>query len=175
MKVIRLLAVVIAGAALVGNTAGTAGAAQTMQGIYTYRQGELVAEWTIYPSCVPTVGDLRNNIELPVGCRLHVAWDHEVLPSSQALLTGNLWAFSVNDTDGLHCPDGSTGKTIENFTFDDTTLAGNRQTTIGTECNGTVAANLVSSPFTLTYKSPLPIPVNQYPLYCEPGGLKRCY
>ncbi len=44
-----------------------------MEGIYTYTQGDVVAEWTIYPICVPTVGDLRDNLELPVACTLHVA------------------------------------------------------------------------------------------------------
>lgn len=176
MHIIRLLAIAIVGsAALVGNAGGIAKADQTMQGVYTYRQGDVVAEWTIYPSCVPTVGDLRDNLELPVACRLHVAWNPSVLNSSDARLTSNTWAFSVNHTDGLRCPDGTTDKIIENFTFDDVTLTGNRQVTNGPACNGTIEPNLVNSPFTLTFKNPLPIPVEQYPLYCEPGGLKRCF
>ena len=27
----------------------------------------------------------------------------------------------------------------------------------------------------MSYKGPLPNPVDQYPLYCEPGGLRRCF
>ena len=56
-------ATMFAGAAL--GFAGPAGADQVMQGVYTYTQGDVVADWTIFPSCVPTVGDLRDNLELP--------------------------------------------------------------------------------------------------------------
>jgi hypothetical protein len=30
------------------------------------------------------------------------------------------------------------------------------------------------SAFTLAFKEPLPIPVERYPLDCEPGGLRLC-
>jgi hypothetical protein len=33
----------------------------------------------------------------------------------------------------------------------------------------------IDQPFTLSFKEPLPMPVEQYPLYCEPGGLRRCF
>jgi hypothetical protein len=34
---------------------------------------------------------------------------------------------------------------------------------------------MVKVPLTLTFKQPLAIPVDQYPLICEPGGLRRCF
>ena len=34
---------------------------------------------------------------------------------------------------------------------------------------------IINIPFTLAFKAPLPIPVRPYPLYCEPGGLRRCF
>ena len=33
----------------------------------------------------------------------------------------------------------------------------------------------IVQPFTLSYKEPLPMPVQRYPLYWEPGGLRRCF
>ena len=73
MTIARVLAVAAAFASVVLGFASPARADQLMQGIYTYTQGDVVAEWTIYPTCVPTVGDLRDNLELPVACTLHVA------------------------------------------------------------------------------------------------------
>ena len=56
----RLLsvAVVLAGTAV--GTAAPSSADQVMEGIYTFNaEGSTPAEWTIYPLCTPTVGDLR--------------------------------------------------------------------------------------------------------------------
>ena len=36
-------------------------------------------------------------------------------------------------------------------------------------------ASITNFPFTLAFSRPLPIPVDRYPLYCEPGGLRRCF
>ena len=61
----------LAGAALA--TASPSSADQVMEGIYTFNaEGQPPAEWTIYPICVPTVGDLREPLELPVACTLKV-------------------------------------------------------------------------------------------------------
>ncbi|OFJ52528.1 hypothetical protein [Mycolicibacterium grossiae] len=157
--------------------AGPAQADQVMEGVYTYTQGDVVAEWTIYPSCVPTVGDLRDNLELPVACRLHVAPTPSTKVSGgDARLAGGVWQFSTNKKDGLTCPDGKTTAPImEVYEFDDRTMSGTRQVSYGDVCDGQVAANLIKTPFTLAYEGPLPLPVDRYPLYCEPGGLKRCF
>jgi hypothetical protein len=178
MTLMRALAVASALVAVVMGVAGPAQADQVMQGIYTYTQeGVAPTTWTIYPSCVPTVGDLRDNLELPVACRLHVA----PTPSTQvaggdARLTGDKWQFTTGKKDGLTCPDGvNTAPINETYTFDDATLTGTRSVSYNDVCNGAVAANIVNYPFTLAFKEPLPIPNEQYPLYCEPGGLKRCF
>src|SRR5688572_11030952 len=69
----RLLGVAIVLAGLALGNAGPASAEQTMEGIYTFNTpGMPPAEWTIYPICVPTVGDLRVPLELPVACTLKV-------------------------------------------------------------------------------------------------------
>ena len=55
--------VMLAGAAL--TTASPSSADQVMEGMYTFNTpGQPSATWTIYPSCVPTVGDLR----VPLSC-----------------------------------------------------------------------------------------------------------
>lgn len=175
MMIARLLAVaaVLTSSAL--GFAAQANAEQVMQGIYSYDQGDVHAEWTIYPSCVPTVGDLRDNLELPVACRLHVSpAPANVVSGGDARLTGGRWTFSTNIKDGMTCPDGGTAPIQETYEFDDVTMTGTRSVSNSRACNGQVEAKIVISPFTLAFARPLPIPVQQYPLYCDPGGLKRC-
>jgi hypothetical protein len=176
MTIARVLAVA---AVLTGSVLGFAGPAhadQVLQGIYSYDQGDVHAEWTIFPSCVPTVGDLRDNLDLPVACRLHVGPSpSNVVSGGDARLTGGLWEFSTDIKDGMTCPDGSTAPIQETYKFDDVTMTGTRSVINNNVCNGQVAAKLVNFPFTLAFARPLPIPVQQYPLYCEPGGLKRCF
>lgn len=156
--------------------AGQAQADPVPQGIYTYAQGDVVAEWTIYPSCVPTVGDLRDNLELPVACRLHIAPSSiNLVNGGDARMTGGQWAFSTSRGDAITCSDGSGAPIMENYRFDPVTLAGVRQVTNNDVCNNEIPANIAEFPFQLTFNRPLPIPVQDYPLYCEPGGLKRCF
>jgi hypothetical protein len=174
MTIARVLAVAVAVASAVLGFASPARADQVMQGIYTYTQGDIVAEWTIYPICVPTVGDLRDNLELPVACTLHVAPKPSTrVNGGDARLTGGVWTFSRPKDDGLKCPDGSTAPIQETYEFDDLTMTGTRSVANNDVCG--LPANIVNYPFTLAYKAPLPIPVDRYPLYCEPGGLKRCF
>jgi hypothetical protein len=176
MTIARILAAaaVLAGSAL--GVASPANADQVMQGVYDYTQGAIHATWAIYPSCVPTVGDLRNNLDLPVGCRLHVApTPTSLVTGGDARLAGGQWEYTTDIQDGLTCPDGSSAPVQETYRFDDVTMTGTRSVSNAAVCNGTVAPKLVDYPFTLAYNSPLPIPVQQEPLYCEPGGLKRCF
>jgi hypothetical protein len=174
----RAFAVASAVAAVALGVASPARADQVMQGIYTYTQeGVGPTTWTFYPSCVPTVGDLRDNLELPVACNLHIAPTPSTkVAGGTARLTGGKWQFTTSKKDGLTCPDGvNTAPINETYTFDDATLTGTRSVSYNDVCNGAVAANIVNYPFTLAFKEPLPIPNDQYPLYCEPGGLKRCF
>ncbi len=175
MTITRVLAVATVLAGSVLGFAGPAHADQLMQGIYRYDQGDVHAQWTIYPSCVPTVGDLRDNLELPVACRLHVAPSSHDVSGGDARLTGGLWTFSTNIKDGMTCPGGGTAPIQESYSFDDATMTGTRSVSNNDTCDGQVRAKVVKYPFNLTFDQPLPIPNQQYPLYCEPGGLKRCF
>ena len=173
MTLTRAFAVAAAIAAVAVGVAGPARADRVMQGVYTYTQDGVAAELTIYPTCVPTVGDLRDNLELPVACTLHVASNTPRVSSGDARLTGGLWTFSTNKKDGLTCPDGSTAPLQETYKIDDLTMTGTRSVIHNDVCG--LPATIDNYPFALAFKEQLPIPVDQYPLYCEPGGLKRCF
>ncbi|MBJ7340671.1 hypothetical protein [Mycolicibacterium sp.] len=175
MTIARVLAVAAVLTSSLLGLAGPARADQVMQGVYSYTQGDVHAQWIIYPSCVPTVGDLRDNLELPVACRLHVGpMPSSLVSGGDARLTGGQWEFTTNIKDGMPCPDGSTAPIQETYQFDDLTMTGTRSVSNTRACNGEVAPNLVKYPFTLAFQEPLPIPVDRYPLDCDPGGLKRC-
>jgi hypothetical protein len=154
--------------------AGPAHADQVMQGIYNYRSqdGDSSGTWTIYPSCVPVVGDLRVALDLPVACRLHVAGS-DGLSGGDATLAGDVWQIKTNSREGMKCPDGSWAPTTETIRFDDITMTGTRTVFHNDDCG--LPPGKIDQPFTLSFKEPLPLPVQQYPLYCEPGGLRRCF
>ncbi len=66
-----------------------------MLGVYTYTQeGGRTDTWGVWPSCVPTVGDLREPLELAVACRLHVE-TQRVSVGGDARLVGGQWTYST--------------------------------------------------------------------------------
>ena len=173
MRILRgvTAAVIVAWAAL--GLAGPAHADQVIEGVYNYTPADGDSgTWEIYPSCVPVVGDLRVNMELPVACRLHVA-PSRGLTGGDAILTGGVWQFSTAKKDGMQCPDGSWAPTTETIKFDDLTMTGTRNIRHTGVCG--LAPGIITTPFTLSFKEPLPIPVDRYPLICEPEGLRRCF
>ena len=136
------------------------------------------------PTCVPVVGDLRDNLELPVGCTLHVtsaavdAADDEkpglIVTGGDARLTGGVWSYTVTLGAGLTCPDGSAAKATQTVSFDSDALTGTRKTLVNPGTCGGAVPLMTSQPFTLVYQGPLSEPIEPYPLICEPGGLRRC-
>ncbi|MGX9792333.1 hypothetical protein [Mycobacterium sp. MMS18-G62] len=174
MTIIRGFA---ASAALVCAALGLAApsnADQVMQGVYNYTPAEGASgTWSIWPSCVPVVGDLREPLNLPVACRLHVAPSSETgLNVGDARLTGGVWQIQTNKGQGMRCPDGSWAATTETIEFDDVTMTGKHTIFHGEACG--LQPGKIDIPFTLSFKEPLAIPVEQYPLYCEPAGLRIC-
>lgn len=174
------IAVMLAGAAL--GTAGPSSADQVMEGNYTFNAPGLpAATWTIYPICVPTVGDLREPLELPVACTLKVV---SATPGKQtfeltnlnwggdAKLTGGVWALTTNKAEGFQCPDGTTAPTVDTYKFDDVTLTGTHTSLHNAACGS--PAGMTKTPFTLAFAGPLPMPVDRYPLVCEPAGNRLC-
>jgi hypothetical protein len=175
MTIARVFALFAAFATVVVGFASPARADQVIEGIYTYTQDGIAAEMTIYPICVTTVGDLRENFDSPVACTLHVAPNTPKLAGGDARLTSGIWTYTTGKPDGYICPDGSEAPQLETYKINDATLTGTRTLSNTNVCNNEVGAKMVTVPFTLTYNRPLPIPVDRYPLYCEPGGLKRCF
>lgn len=172
-----ILRVLAAAVMCVGSAVGFAGTAQAeqqlLEGVYSYTEdGGRTGTWTVYPSCVPTVGDLREPLELPVACRLHVAGSPG-LTGGDARLVSGLWSYTTPVLRGMKCPDGSTAPTMETFEFDGNTMAGTRTVTHAAVCG--LQPAMSKQAFTLAFQEALPIPVDRYPLICEPGGLRRCF
>jgi hypothetical protein len=174
------IAVVAVGSAL--GTAGPSSADDVMEGIYAFNSPGLPpAVWTIYPLCVPTVGDLREPLELPVACTLKIvsATKNESTYELNSLnwggdahLTEGRWALTAHKDEGFLCPDGSRAPSVDTYKFDDVTLTGEHTLTHNAVCG--VPAGMVKEPFTLAFNKPLPIPVDRYPLVCEPAGNRLC-
>ncbi len=89
-----------------------------------------------------------------------------------ARLAGGVWQITTKN-EGIQCPDGSWAPTTETIKFDDITMTGTRTIFHNAVCG--LPPGKVDQPFTLSFKEPLPIPVDQYPLICEPEGLRRCF
>ena len=157
-----------------------------LQGSYSYIQdGTPTTTWTVSPTCVPVVGDLRDNLELPLGCVLHInsiaanPSDEDkpglIVAGGDARLAGGLWSYTEPLGEGITCPDGSVAKAIQTVSFDGDALTGTRKTLVdASACGGGVPLE-TSHPFTLVSQGPLSEPIEPYPLVCEPGGLRRCY
>lgn len=171
-----LAAAVVALGAIVGFAAPAQAEQQVLEGFYTYAQPDgTTALWRVYPSCVPVVGDLREPLYLPVGCHLSIAVYPGAVPSIDARLANGVWAASATVREGIECSDGTFLQVNETWEFTTDTWTGTRTTTHPPGCDGTLPANMIKTPFTLTFKEPLDIPVDKYPLICEPGGLRRCF
>ncbi|GAB5897367.1 hypothetical protein OKHIL_31740 [Mycolicibacterium mageritense] len=152
--------------------AGPAQAEPVMEGVYTYTQeGAGPQTFTVYPSCVPVVGDLREPLELAVACRLHVETSRGIKGGDARLADGQ-WTYSTSVLEGIQCSDGSWAPITETYRFDDVTLTGTRSVANNADCG--LAPAIHNFPFTLKFDRPLPIPVKRYPLDCEPGGLRWC-
>ncbi|MCT7660307.1 hypothetical protein N4S67_17990 [Mycobacterium sp. CPCC 205710] len=181
MRIIRTFAAVAISACASVGLAGPAAAdnppphPQVLEGAYDYiENGKKIGTWEIYPTCVPTVGDLREPLYIPVGCTLHVAPSEDVT-GGNAVMTSGVWQFSTPKRKGIQCPDGSWEQVTETIKFDPIALTGTRKvlTTANPECN--LRPSMTDFPFTLVRSGQLPIPVDRYPLICEPGGLRRCF
>jgi hypothetical protein len=172
VRIIRGLAAVAILACAALGFAGPANADQLVEGVYNYtpEHGDS-GTYEIWPSCVPVVGDLREPLNLPVACRLHMS-PSSGLTGGDAILTGGVWQWTTPKKEGMHCPDGSWAPTVETMKFDDLTMTGTRNIAHTDVCG--LQPGIISIPFTMSYKGPLPIPVERYPLYCEPAGLRIC-
>lgn len=172
--VMALLGIVAAlGLVASANAQGPAARAPgTPEGVYDVNiDGQAQTTWEIWPICVPTVGDLRDPLLTQVACTLKVGPSN--MAGREAHMTNGQWQMVYNDNAGRTCEDGSKAPQQTIFRFDGYTLNGEMKVLTGDEC-GTEPA-MVVAPLTMKFNRPLAIPVTQYPLQCEPGGLRRCF
>jgi hypothetical protein len=178
MRFIRGLGVALLGLVAVLGPTGPAQAQGNVQasgvpeGVYNVNiDGQAATTWTILPVCVPTVGDLREPLLLPIACRLKVTPSGQ--DTAEAVMVTNQWQFTYNDYAGRGCSDGSTAPQQTIYRFDPYSWAGQMKVLRGAECGD--PPGMVVVPLTMSFARPLDIPVTEYPLLCEPGGLRRCF
>ena len=91
-------------------------------------------------------------LELPVACTLKVV---SATPGKQTFeLNNQNWGGDAKLTGGMW------------------TLTTNKAE--GFRCPCGQPAGMTKQPFTLAFSEPLPIPVDRYPLVCEPAGMRLC-
>lgn len=182
MHIVRIIRGIAAALIFAATAVGSAWPAQGQgdvkapgvpEGVYTVNiDGQASTTWEIYPICAPTVGDLREPLLLPVGCRLKIT--PRGRGGSEATMVGGRWTFTANTFDSMRtCPNGEQFPQQEIYSFDPYTWVGDMQVLHGDECGDQPA--MVTVPLTMAFKEPLATPVTQYPLICEPGGLRRCF
>jgi hypothetical protein len=164
VRIARVLTAAVVAGGVTITTAGQASARPVdppMYGIYTYHQDGAPDEtWTIYATCVMA------------GCVLHTS--SIVSPSlgpdsdmpgygGDAREVNGLWTWPLTKDKGMKCSDGSWAPVKYSYAWDQATLDGTL--TILT-LDGTCGRNASMSkqPFHLTYKEPLPIPIELDPL-----------
>lgn len=162
----------VLGLAVPAQAQGNVKAPGVPEGVYTVNiDGQATSTWEIYPICAPTVGDLREPLLLPVACKLKVTPNGQ--PGAEATMVGNQWQFQYDRIDGRTCPDGTKAPEMTIYRFDPYTWVGTMKVLHGDQCGDQPA--MVTVPLTVAFKQPLAIPITQYPLICEPGGLRRCF
>ncbi|WP_046316724.1 hypothetical protein [Mycobacterium sp. UM_Kg1] len=176
-KLIRgLMAVAVAMTAVTGLAAPAAAdddAAPegTLEGVFTYTQGNTTATWRIYPLCVPIVGDGRVPLHLAIGCKLQVESNGPPGQAGAYKLSNGQWTYKTPILAGTRCSDGTTAASEEMYQFD-TSLRGTYTHSHSAVCG--MQPGLEKHPFTLTFVSPLPNPVIHYPLTCQDNPIHLC-
>ena len=128
---------------------------------------------------MPTVGDLRVPLELPVACTLKVV---SANPGKQtfelnnlnwggdAKLTGDKWALTTNKADRFPVSGRQHGTHRRHLQVRRRDAHRHPHVTHTAVCGAAPGMTRRRS----RLRSPLPIPVNRYPLVCEPAGNRLC-
>lgn len=119
----------------------------------------------------PTVGDLREPLELPVACTLKIVSAtpgkqtfvlNELNWGGEARLTDGQSALTTNKADGFMCPDGSMAPTVDTYKFDNVTLTGTHTSFHNAVCG--TPAGMAKPPFTLAFAKPFADPHRPLPV-----------
>ena len=117
--------VAVLGLAVPAHAQGNVKAPGVPEGVYNVNiDGQATTTWEIYPICVPTVGDLREPLLLPVACTLKVTPASQ--PGAEAVMVGGQWQFVYDESDGRTCPDGSKAPQQTIYRFDSYNWIGTR-------------------------------------------------
>ena len=136
------------------------------EGVYTVNiDGQATTDWEIYPICVPTVGDLREPLLLPVACRLKVTPDRQ--PGAEAVMVGNQWQFVYDEADGRTCPDGTRAPQTTIYRFDPYAWVGSMKVLHGDECGDQPAMVIV--PLTMSFSEAAGHPRHRLPADLRAG------
>lgn len=182
MTVLRRLCAVPAAAVVALVVAAPAAAiVPPADGAYTLNEaGVPPAVWTMQSSCIQPNGtraqsDYSDETIQSLGCVLQLSSaapskatrEERVLNFTvRAGLVSDLWAFKVENPEGMQCPDGSTAPTTDNYAFDSATNAGTHTKIHGAVCGG--QAGMVKTPFTLSFIAPLqPAVIDRFPDQCN--------
>ncbi len=141
--------------------------------------------WTVsalcdQPSGTRNMNDYSDPIVWAMNCALNVVSttperitlkDQQQNFSGRARMSSMLWSFTVNKSNGVVCPDGTTAPSTETYAFSDETLSGTHTTVHGAVCG--MQPSVSKQPFSLQQTGPPPSPVERYPLYCN--AIAMCY
>ncbi len=183
MTVLRRLGAAVFAAAVVAVAAAAPAAAivPPADGYYTFNQdGAPAATWQMQTICIQANGtraqpDYSDETIQTLGCNVVLASttptklsrDERLMNfNARAVLTGGLWTFTFESSEGTLCPDGSTAPSTEKYAFDSATYAGTHTSLHGAVCGG--SAGMVKTPFTLGFTGGLQPPVvDRFPDNCD--------
>ena len=152
--------------------AGPASADQVMEGVYTYTQGDVARR-------VDDLPELRSHGRRPAGQpraaggvpAARRADTRRRVSGGDARLTGGQWAFSTDGQGRHHVPGRQHGAHPGDLRVrrrhDDRHAVGGQQRRVRRHRS---AAKIVRLAVHAGVQGPLPIPVDQYPLYCDPAA-----
>ncbi|OBG30143.1 hypothetical protein [Mycobacterium sp. 852002-51057_SCH5723018] len=155
-------------------------------GTYTLNEaGVSGVTWTIgalcdQPSGTRNMNDYNDPIVFAMNCALNVVSatpeqialkDQQQNFTGRARMTSMLWTFTVNKSNGVVCPDGSTAPSSDTYAFSDETMTGTHTIVRGAVCG--MQPSMTKQPFSLQQTGPPPSPIQRYPLYCN--AIAMCY
>jgi hypothetical protein len=155
-------------------------------GNYTLNEaGVSGVTWTISALCdqpngTRNMNDYSDPIVWAMNCALNVVSatpeqitlkDQQQNFSGRARMSSMLWTFSVNKSNGVVCPDGSTETSSETYAFSDETMTGTHTIMHGAVCG--MQPSMTKRPFSLQQTGPPPSPIQRYPLQCNQIAI--CY
>ena len=133
------IAAVVAAGIVVESGEPARAVAPPADGVYAFNGPGVPTTWTIGVLCDQVNGsryykDYDNPTIMADFCALNVVSATAAAPistaekmanfSGRARLTGELWTFKVDKSDGVVCPGGGSGPSTETYAFDNETMAG---------------------------------------------------